>query len=103
IYERHLQRFVGREIHIVEVGIFSGGSLPMWLEYFRAGGHIYGIDIEEACRAYAGDRIEIHIGDQADPTFWAKFLRGVPRVDVLIDDGGHEAHQQIATLKATLP
>jgi hypothetical protein len=103
IYERHLSRFVGRDIHVVEVGIYSGGSLPMWLEYFGPDAHIHGIDIEEACRVYAADRITVHIGDQADPAFWRRFLREVPRVDILLDDGGHEPHQQLATLKAVLP
>src|SRR3954453_17281724 len=27
IYERHLKRFVGREVRILEVGVYSGGSL----------------------------------------------------------------------------
>jgi hypothetical protein len=104
IYERHFSRFIGHtDLHIVEVGVYSGGSLPMWLDYFGAGAHIYGVDIEDACRVYAGDQIDVFIGDQADPAFWQEFLREVPKVDILIDDGGHEAHQQIATLKAMLP
>jgi hypothetical protein len=103
IYERHFAPFVGRSVHIVEVGIFSGGSLPMWREYFGEDAHIHGIDIEEACRVYAGEKISVYIGDQADPAFWHDFLVQVPRIDILIDDGGHTAQQQIATLKATLP
>jgi hypothetical protein len=103
IYERHFARFRGQSVHIVEVGIFSGGSLPMWLKYFGVGAHIYGVDIEDACRVYAGPQIDVFIGDQADPTFWRRLLTEIPQIDVLIDDGGHEAHQQVATLKATLP
>lgn len=102
-YERHLARFVDEEVHVAEIGVFSGGSLEMWKYYFGARVHVYGIDIEERCRKYAADRVEIFIGDQADPRFWASFVREVPRLDVVIDDGGHEAHQQVTTLKATLP
>src|SRR4051794_39768286 len=43
VYERHLARFVGQEVHIVEVGVFSGGSLEMWKEYFGPGARIYGV------------------------------------------------------------
>src|SRR5215475_7150062 len=34
VYNRHFSKFVGREINVVEVGVFSGGSLEMWREYF---------------------------------------------------------------------
>jgi hypothetical protein len=102
VYERHFSKFVGREVHIAEVGIYSGGSLSMWLDFFGEGAHIYGIDIAEACRVYAGDRVDVFIGDQSDPAFWRRFLAEVPRIDILIDDGGHRADLQIATLKATL-
>src|SRR5439155_4001517 len=34
IYQRHFQKFVGQEVHVVEVGIYSGGSLDMWKNYF---------------------------------------------------------------------
>src|ERR1700733_14666478 len=29
IYHRHLAKFVGRQITMVEVGVYSGGSMPM--------------------------------------------------------------------------
>ena len=43
------------------------------------------------------------IGDQAARAFWDRFRSEVPALDVVIDDGGHETHQQIATLEALLP
>lgn len=102
-YDRHLARLRGRAPVVVEVGIYSGGSLPMWREYFGPGAVIHGIDIEPACRVYQADGVEIHIGDQSDSEFWTEFRRRVPRVDVLIDDGGHKFYQQRATLEAMLP
>lgn len=33
IYERHLQGFRDRDVHLVEIGVFSGGSLGMWRHY----------------------------------------------------------------------
>lgn len=102
-YERHLGTFVGEAVHVVEIGVYSGGSLQMWRDYFGPHAHVVGIDVAEACRAYAGERIEIEIGDQADPAFWRRFLSGGRRVDVVIDDGGHQVDQQVATLEAVLP
>jgi 23S rRNA U2552 (ribose-2'-O)-methylase RlmE/FtsJ len=103
LYHRHLSKYVGREVHVVEIGVFSGGSLRMWRDYFGDRARIYGVDIEPATRAAAGDRIEVHIGDQADPRFWEAFREAVPVVDVVIEDGGHETAQQIATLEGLLP
>ena len=43
------------------------------------------------------------IGDQADRMFWADFKKSVPVIDILIDDGGHLAEQQLVTLEEMLP
>jgi hypothetical protein len=103
IYHRHMSKFVGREVHVVEIGIYSGGSLPMWRHYFGGGCQIYGIDIAPECRVHEQEGVRVFIGDQADPDFWARFCHEVPRIDVVIDDGGHQAHQQITSLECLLP
>lgn len=103
IYERHLRKFAGRPVALLEIGIFSGGSLEMWRSCLGPDCHIYGVDIEEACKAYEKPGIDIFIGDQADRAFWRKLKAQVPVVDIIIDDGGHLARQQIVTLEETLP
>jgi len=30
IYERHFARFRGSDVHILEIGVYQGGSLQMW-------------------------------------------------------------------------
>jgi hypothetical protein len=103
IYHRHFSRFVGKEVHVLEIGVYSGGSLAMWKHYCGPQSKIYGVDIEAACKAYEDAQVKILIGDQADPSFWKKVIREVPQLDIVIDDGGHQAHQQIATMEALLP
>lgn len=103
IYHRHFQKFVGQEVHIVEIGIYSGGSLDMWKSYFGDKCHVHGVDIEEACRSYESDSVSVHIGDQQDRTFWKQFRKDVPRVDIVLDDGGHKPEQQIVSLEELLP
>ena len=102
IYARHFSKFVGRSPHIVEVGIYSGGSLGMWHDYFGPGCRVTGIDIEDACKVYENDGTKIFIGDQADREFWRRFRKEVPPIDILIDDGGHSPLQQRVTLEETL-
>ena len=89
IYERHFNRFRNKEVVILEIGVSQGGSLQMWKNYFGGKAKIYGIDVNPSCKELEEENIKIFIGSQSD----RKFLRGVkesiPKVDILIDDGGH--------------
>jgi hypothetical protein len=102
-YQRHLQKFVGTHVHLVEVGVYSGGSLELWRDYLGPHARITGIDIMRECERYGGERICILIGDQGDRSFWRHARDTLPPIDVLIDDGGHTAEQQRVTLEETLP
>ena len=103
IYHHHLNRFRGREINILEIGVYSGGSLDMWSNYFGDKCEIYGVDIEPACKAYEKERIKILIGDQSSREFWGQVKRDVPPLDVIIDDGSHIPEMQIVTMEELLP
>ncbi len=103
IYDRYLKKFVGKKMSLVEIGVFSGGSLGMWQNYFGENSFIHGVDIEEACKVYESEKIAIHIGDQGDRNFWKKFKQENKRADIIIDDGGHHWEQQIITLEELLP
>jgi len=99
IYHRHFARFRGRSPVVLEIGVFHGGSLDMWREYFGPGCRLYGVDIDPRCRMFETEGTRIFIGDQADRGFLAQLRKEVPRVDILIDDGGHRMDQQIATFE----
>jgi cephalosporin hydroxylase len=102
-YERHLSRFRGRAVTLVEIGIYSGGSLPMWRAYLGNDCQIYGVDIQPECIQYQSEGIHVVIGDQADRAFWRQFKQSVPHVDIVIDDGGHTYEQQRVTLEELFP
>jgi 23S rRNA U2552 (ribose-2'-O)-methylase RlmE/FtsJ len=102
-YHRHLSRFVGKPVNVVEIGVFSGGSLEMWRTYFGPTSHIYGVDIDDACRKYESEHVSVFIGDQEDRAFWRRFHDQVPNLDVVIDDGGHLPEQQQVSLEELLP
>jgi hypothetical protein len=103
IYHRHLSRFVGCGVDVLEIGVYSGGSLEMWRHYFGSKSRIYGVDREESCKCYENEYTKIVIGDQGDSRFWDAFSEHVPAIDVLVDDGGHTVEQQIVTLEKMLP
>jgi hypothetical protein len=103
IYDRHFRKFRGRKVGVLEIGIYSGGSLDMWREYFGREATIYGVDIEPSCRAYEANGTKILIGDQADRSFWKTAREQIPALDIVIDDGGHHPEQQIVSLEELLP
>jgi cephalosporin hydroxylase len=103
IYHRHFEKFRGEEVHIVEIGVYSGGSMNMWRSYFGDKCKVYGVDIQKECLAYRNENVEIFIGDQEDRDFWKEFRSKVPRIDIVVDDGGHTVEQQIVTLEELLP
>jgi cephalosporin hydroxylase len=103
IYHRHFARFQGKAPIIVEIGVAFGGSLQMWHHYFGPGTYVVGIDNDPACRQFEDDATKIIIGDQADRSFLATVRDRVPRIDILIDDGGHRMEQQIATFEELYP
>lgn len=103
IYHRYFAKFIGQKPLVVEVGVYSGGSLGMWKKYFGEGCQIGGIDIQPACMAYAKDGCRVYIGDQGNREFWAEFRQHCPHVDIIIDDGSHKPEDQIVTLEEMLP
>lgn len=103
IYHRHFEAFRGRSPVVLEIGVFHGGSLQMWKEYFGPGAQIVGLDVDPRCRELEEDGVSIMIGDQADRRFLAEVRRRLPRVDIVIDDGGHQMQQQIVSFEELYP
>lgn len=100
IYHRTFERYRGRPITFLEIGIENGGSARMWRDYFGPQARIIGVDVNPNCKALEEDGFEVWIGDQGDPAFWSQFLKQHPAVDVVLDDGGHTMRQQVVTFEA---
>ncbi len=50
----------------------------MWRDYFGQGAHIYGVDVNPACRQHAGAGIEILLATRVTQRFGSGFLRVCP-------------------------
>ena len=99
IYERHLARFRGASPVMLEIGVLGGGSLEMWREYFGAGSHIVGMDINPRCKAHEADGIEVFIGSQDDPALIEAIFSQYPKIDIILDDGSHMMKHMIASFE----
>ena len=97
IYEENFSRFRKKKITIIEIGVFRGGSLLMWQNYFAPQTNIIGIDINPICKQYENENIKIYIGDQSDENFLKSVLDQNDNPDIIIDDGGHTSNQQISS------
>lgn len=101
LYDHYLEKYRAKPIKILEIGVRKGGSLQMFKEYFP-NGQIYGLDIDPSV-VFEEDRIKIFIGDQADIDFLLKISDENGPFDIIIDDGGHYALQQICTFMSLFP
>lgn len=99
IYEKHFAPFRNRDIKFLEIGVFHGGSLQMWKNYFGPRAQIIGVDINPLCKEFEEDGISIEIGSQEDPAFLQELAKKYGPFDIILDDGGHTMAQQIISLE----
>ncbi len=102
IYSKYFERYRDRPITMLEIGVFRGGSLRMWKEYFHPDSMIVGIDVDTSCQAHeiADQNVFVRIGSQADPTFLASVNGEFGPFDIILDDGSHKTHHQIISFGA---
>lgn len=105
IYDRHLSHFqkLGRPVRLLEIGVYHGGSLQLWRQYFGPEAVIFGVDINPRCRNIADPSICIRIGSQVDAEFLRRVVEEMGGVDIVIDDGSHIASHQRKSLEVLLP
>ena len=96
IYTKHFDQYRDRPIKMLEIGVFRGGSLRMWKDYFHPDSTIVGIDIDKTCKDHeiADRNVFVRIGSQADPEFLAEVNEEFGPFDIILDDGSHKTHHQ---------
>jgi hypothetical protein len=102
-YTRELTRFRQRPVSFLEIGVFRGGSIPMWKAFFPEGSRLTFIDIDPDCARHAEPGTTVEIGNQADPAFLAELAEKHGPFDVILDDGSHVCAHQIASFENLWP
>lgn len=103
VYERELTRFRARPVSFLEIGVFKGGSIPMWKGFFAEGSTLVFLDIDPACRALEIPGTVVEIGNQADPEVLARLAADHGPFDVILDDGSHVNAHQVASFEGLWP
>lgn len=99
IYHLWFEKYRNKPVNILEIGVYQGGSLKMWKEYFGKNANIYAIDINPDCKQFEDEQTTIFIGSQEDRNFLKMVGEEIPPLDIIIDDGGHTMRQQIITFE----
>lgn len=103
IYDRHFERLRNKPLTFFEIGVFKGGSLEMWRQYFGPEAAIWGVDIDPACAGYETPGTKIRIGSQDDPAFLNSVVAEMGPPDIILDDGSHIAAHQEASFRTLFP
>tara|TARA_Y100000741_G_C18149601_1_gene516631 strand:+ start:52 stop:852 length:801 start_codon:yes stop_codon:yes gene_type:complete len=103
IYDDLFKKYKNKKIIFVDIGVFSGGSLFMWRDFFGKKAKIIGIDLNPDAKRFEKYGFKIFIGDQSNVNFWKKFFSKIGKVDIVLDDGGHTNYQQIITTNCCIP
>jgi hypothetical protein len=103
IYLRHLKRFRGRPVRVLEIGVYRGGGLDLWQRFLGPDAKLVGLDIDEMAVRSVNGRFTVVLGDQEDPELLQSIVREHGPFDVVIDDGGHAMRQQIVSVETLFP
>ena len=103
VYELYFEKYRNKPVNMLEIGVAGGGSMQMWKSYFGKKAFIFGVNIIQKKKELEEEQIKIFIGDQADRTFLKGLRQQLPKLDIILDDGGHTMEQQINTFEELWP
>jgi cephalosporin hydroxylase len=101
-YEAMFSKMKNESINFLEIGIYHGGSLKLWRDYFTKA-NIIGIDIiytETARRTLANTNVSVLLSDSTDSNsdVLTNKIKDI-EFDIIIDDGCHSFDSQYKTLQ----
>lgn len=101
-YEPVLKPYYNSHGSIVEIGLGTGQSLPMWQNLFKHA-HIYGVDKEY--ENSGNDRYTIYKGDQSNVNDLNDLRKSLTDKSVFFinDDGSHIPEHQLLTFNTLFP
>jgi hypothetical protein len=101
IYDFFLKQFYQSSGSMLEIGIYEGNSLNMWLELFP-NAHIFGMDID---KSYSDERYDIIKGDQSNTDDLNKLNSIISNKGLFFinDDGSHIPEHQLLTFNTLFP
>jgi hypothetical protein len=103
VYADLLRDWQARDISFLEIGVYKGGSMPLWQGFFGQNAKLTFLDIDPACKALEMPGTTVEIGDQTDREFLARVSEAHGPFDIIVDDGGHKMDQQRISFESLWP
>lgn len=103
IYDSHFARYRHTPVKMLEIGVYKGGSLELWREYFGTEATIFGIDIDPNCANCVSPPNQVRIGSQDDPRFLRSVINEIGVPDIILDDGVHNGRCQRTSFNELFP
>lgn len=103
VYDRLFSPYVGKPVRFLEIGVYRGGSMKLWREFFGSSAIIYGVDVNPACAVFDGQHAQVRIGSQDDTGFLQRTVAEMGGLDLVLDDGSHIARHQRVSFEALFP
>lgn len=94
LYEKLLSPKKGTALNVLEIGIYKGGSVKLWHDYFTKA-NVYGLDIMNINDAWSeiqnNNRIILYTSTDAYSENFVDtvFVKSNIRFDMMLDDGPH--------------
>ncbi len=104
-YEKLLNDYREKPIKYLEIGVFNGGSVKAFREYFKNSTCILGLDINDKCKIYEDNlnNVFVEIGDATDENFINKITEKYGTFDIILDDGSHINKDVIKSFELLFP
>jgi SAM-dependent methyltransferase len=89
-YEQYFRPFADRDIRLLELGVYRGGSLLLWRDYFERG-LVVGLDVNPIEVPDSTGRVRVYRGMQQDKELLDRIARecAPEGFDIVIDDCAH--------------
>lgn len=100
-YYDYFKKFKNKkDLKILEIGVWHGGSLKMFNEFFEHNCEIYAIDIDYSLNEYTEDNVHLYTVDQNNKSQIENFLNEIGNIkfDIILDDGSHQLEHQFHSL-----
>jgi SAM-dependent methyltransferase len=104
-YEELLKNYRDKPVKYLEIGVYNGGSLNAFREYFSNGECLVGLDIDTRCKEFenSNKNIFVEIGNAIDKSFIESITQKYGAFDVILDDGGHSNSDVIQSFELLFP
>lgn len=104
-YDRVFQKYLGKPIRLLELGIQNGGSLEIWSKYFPRAERLVGCDINPECARlnYEDSRVVVVVGDANSDRVQAQIIGFASVFDVIIDDASHRSSDIVKSFARYFP